>query len=331
MTEEKKKSIDRLPIERAALSAEEAFLSVVPKKIWLREIGFALQILREKADSFKNCRLDSIKAAVINVALAGATLNPALAQAFLVPRTIKGKGLCCILDFSYRGLVNIAVKSGSVYDVDATVVYTNDEFYIEQGLNPVLEHKPTLKKDRGEVLGVYAIAILHHNIKKFIWLPKAEVDQAREAGTAKNSPMWRDWYGEGARKTAVKKLYKLLPQTDQMGTAVALANEAEGIDFEKRSREIGKEILSRFPDKEEPKGIEAGTEEPPPSAPEEPDEDTSAPSSETLEFADKIKAAKDVEKLLTLFAEYELTKPSKKDLEIMMGIRDERVMELKKK
>ena len=328
MTQEEKKVMKRAPFELAALSAEKAFLSVVPEKIWLREIGFALQILRQSADSFKTCREDSIKDAVVKVALTGATLNPALAQAFLVPRTIKGKGLCCILDFSYRGLANIAIKSGSVFDIDASVVYEKDEFYMEQGLEPVLKHVPTLEPDRGKIIGVYAKAILHHNIKKFIWLPKSEVDQAREAGTAKNSPMWRDWYGEGARKTAVKKLYKLLPQTDEMGTAVALANEAEGIDFEKRSHEQGQNILDRF-NKEEPKSIEPGAEEPELSTQEEPGDDI--PSTETLEFESRIRAAKDVEILLTIFAEFELTKPPKKDLETMAQIRDDRVMELKKK
>ena len=330
MTEEKKTSIERANFELSAIAAKDAFMEVTNNKTWIEEIGFALQILRGSAESFKKCDQVSIRNCVANVALTGSTLNPVLKRAYLIPRKVRGVLKCC-LEFDYRGLIHIAVNSGSVLAMDATVVYKNDHFYYEKGLHPVLKHVPIVDGDPGEQIGVYAVADLHHGLKQFVYLPWSEVIKVQKASNTEKSLMWNDWIDEAAKKTAIKKLYKYLPQTDQMSVAVASANEAEGFDFEKRDPGAGKKILDRF-DKEEPKGIEAGAEEPEPSTQEEAgDEDSDAPSSVTLEFAEKIKAAKDVEKLLTLFAEYELTKPSEKDLEIMAKIRDDRVMELKKK
>ena len=325
MTENK--AIERKNFENSAIAAKEAFMLVAPNK-WTKEIGFALQILREGESSFKDCDQVSIKNCVINLALTGSTLNPVLKRAYLIPRTVRGKLKCC-LEFDYRGLVDIAVKSGSVYDIDATVVYEHDAFHYEMGLNPVLDHVPTLE-ERGPEIGVYAVATMHHNLKKFIYLPWTEILKIKAFSKAEKSPMWNKFIGEAARKTAVKKLYKLLPQTDEMAVAMTATNEAEGFEFKKDSKEQGGEILKRFA-KEEPKDeskeeLEIEVVE----AEVEPDKEDGEPSTLTLKFNERLKAAKTLEKLDTIFAEYELTKPDGTDLVTMKYVRDQRAQELKK-
>ena len=215
---------ERPKYEMMALSAKESFLAVVAdEKRWTKEAMFAIQILRNNATAFEKVEPDSIKNAVTNLALTGATLNPALAQAYLVPRGNK-----CCLDISYRGLVKIAVDSGSVLDVDATVVNEKDVFDYEMGLNPRLIHKPSLEPDPGKPIFVYAVAVLTSGLKKFIVLNMKEIEKVRATSKAKFGP-WVDWTEEMMRKTAVKKLYKLLPQSDSMGTAIAIVNEQEGL------------------------------------------------------------------------------------------------------
>lgn len=226
----------RKPFESSALQAKDMFLQLTDEKTWSREIVFALQILRNNR-LLQGTDPQSIRDAVVNVATTGATLNPALHQAYLVPRD----GKCC-LDFSYRGLTKLAVDSGSVIDVDATVVHVKDEFYYEMGLEPKLIHRPWLGEDHGELTHVYAIALLHNKVKKFIVLNKAEVEKVKSTSKAQNGP-WKNWYEEMARKTAVKKLYKLLPQTDRMGHAIAAVNEHEGLE-EKQGK--ASDIAARF-------------------------------------------------------------------------------------
>lgn len=202
---------------------KDRFLECVDEKTYNKEIIFAKQAF-DNNDGLQKCDTSSIRNAIVNIALTGASLNPALQQAFLIPR----KGKCC-LDFSYRGLCKIAVDSESVYDIDAVAVYEGDEFDYELGLSPWLKHKPKMHsaEDKPQVIAAYAVAILHHDIKKFVVLDKEKIERSKKS--AQTSKVWDVHYDEMAKKTAVKLLYKLLPQTERMSVAVKALNEHEGI------------------------------------------------------------------------------------------------------
>ena len=217
---------------------KDRFLEVVDEKDYNREINFAIQAIRGN-DLLQKCDEQSIRNAIVNVALVGATLNPALQQAFLIPR----KGKCC-LDLSYRGLCKIAVDSDSVYDIDASAVFEGDEFQYEMGLNPILIHRPKMFDDDKDkkVLAVYAIATLHHNIKKFVVLDREKITRARKS--AQYDKVWAAHEDEMAKKTAVKLLYKLLPQTERMSTAVSVINEHEGLVAKDEAK--AQDVMKRF-------------------------------------------------------------------------------------
>jgi recombination protein RecT len=206
---------------------KERFLEVVDERTYNKEIIFAKQAF-DNSDSLQKCSKDSMRNAIVNIALTGATLNPVMQQAFLIPR----KGKVC-LDFSYRGLAHIAVSSGGVVDLDAFVVYENDEFSYNYGLKPDLVHIPATN-NRGAMFKVYAVAILPSGIRKFIVLDKEEIDAVKKSSVAftkgSDSPWKGDFEAEMWRKTAIKKLYKLLPMTERMSAAVAVLNEHEGLD-----------------------------------------------------------------------------------------------------
>lgn len=217
-----------------AQESEDLFLTVFKnKETLLQEKEFArMQIKNNPA--IMNCPKDSVIDAIVNVALTGTTLDPSMQFAFLIPRrNKKTQRTECNLDISYRGLAGIAVDSGSVLDIDATVVHKRDIFDYEMGLNEKLKHKPCLEADPGPMTHVYAKAILLNGVKKFIVLNRAEVEYIRSRSQAPNSDMWANFFDEGCRKTAVKKLYKLLPKTKQTSQAIMVVNAQEGIEFEK--------------------------------------------------------------------------------------------------
>jgi recombination protein RecT len=235
--------------ELAIVAAKPMFLQIEQgdELRWNKEMVFALQVIRGN-DSLQKCTDESIKNSIVNLATIGITLNPALALAYLVPRGGK-----CVLDISYRGMVRIATDSGSILDVDATVVYENDSFEYEMGLTPKLSHKPCMTGKKGEPVYVYAVAVLHNGMKKFIVLDMEEIEKVRSTSKARTGP-WTEWLGEMMRKTAVKKLFKLLPQSEKLNQAVAILNEHEGLD-EGKAVALAKDsqkatVLSRFMDAE---------------------------------------------------------------------------------
>jgi recombination protein RecT len=224
--------------ELMAFSAKGGFLQVVQdEKTWAREIMFALQILRG-SDMLQRADQESIKNAVVNIALCGTTLNPAMNMAYLVPRD----GKCC-LDISYRGLAQIAMDSGGVKHIAPRLVYSFDTFeYCEEDGEPHIKHTPSFTPPPEFTAGPekfwdflvcgYTVATLPDGTKIVTQpLPKWKLEKAMKTSkTSSGKTPWRTHPDEMALKTLVKHAYKLLPQTDRMSNAVTILNEQEGLD-----------------------------------------------------------------------------------------------------
>jgi len=182
-----------------------------------REAGFAIQILTNNPYLMK-CDPDSVKHAIVNVALTGITLNPALKYAYLVPRKVKNE-LKCILDISYMGMIKILTDAGAVKNVDAGVIYSNDKYDFRRGSDPYFKHQPALS-NKGEKIGAYAIAFLRDGGFQFEILGREDIEKVRATSESykneegrKYSP-WETWEDEMWKKTVLKRLFKLLPKTN---------------------------------------------------------------------------------------------------------------------
>ena len=210
-----------------------------------REAGFAIQILLNNAYLAK-CDPDSIKHAIINVALTGITLNPALKYAYLVPRKVKNE-LKCILDISYMGMIKILTDAGAVKNVDAGVIYANDKYDFRKGSDPFFKHQPALS-GRREKIGAYAIAYLRDSGFQFEVLGKEDIEKVRSTSESwknedgrKYSP-WETWEDEMWKKTALKRLFKLLPKTNFSEQLIAAISH----DYDTEMQDVAKPTEDKY-------------------------------------------------------------------------------------
>jgi recombination protein RecT len=218
-------------MENTVLSFENGFNAVNAYKLnFKKEANFALQIL--KGNDFLRAKAqgnpDSLQNAITNIAAIGISLNPAVKEAYLVPR---GNQVC--LDISYIGLVKLATDTGAIEWVQAEIVKKNDSFkYLGVGKAPLHEMEPF--GDRGETIGVYCVAKLATGEHLSTIMSKAECDAIRDKSSqaAKSGP-WRDFYEEMLKKTAIKRASKLWPKSERIQQAVEVINEHEGIEFTK--------------------------------------------------------------------------------------------------
>ena len=97
----------------------------------------------------------SFLGAMMTAAQLGVEPNTPLGQAYLIPYRNHGT-LECQFQLGYKGLIDLAYRSGEVSMIQAQVVYAGDEFEYSFGLEPKLEHKPA-KESRGEATFVYAV------------------------------------------------------------------------------------------------------------------------------------------------------------------------------
>ena len=97
----------------------------------------------------RECTQMSFLAALMNAAQLGLEPNTPLGQAYLIPYNNKGV-MECQFQIGYKGLIDLSYRNPQMQIISAQAVYENDEFSYELGLNPKLEHRPTLE-ERGEV------------------------------------------------------------------------------------------------------------------------------------------------------------------------------------
>lgn len=132
----------------------------------------------------------------------------------------------------YKGMIDLARRSGHIESISSHAVYENDEFEYELGLHPKLRHVPDMTGNRGEFIGAYAIAKFKDGGYQMEFMPKAEIEKRRTSspgGRSKYSP-WNNWYEEMAKKTVLRHMWKYLPISVEIQQATAY-DEGVGRDI----------------------------------------------------------------------------------------------------
>lgn len=94
-----------------------------------------------------------------------------------------------------------SIKSGHIRE--------GDDYTIEEviGQDPTIRIKKCLD-DTGEkkVIAAWCWMKIGDELADFLLLTRSDIENAKKASRAHNSPAWRDWYGRMAEKTAIKSL-----------------------------------------------------------------------------------------------------------------------------
>lgn len=160
-----------------------------------------------------SCTPQSFMGALMNAAQLGLEPNTPLGQAYLIPfKNGKTGDLETQFQIGYKGLIDLAHRSGEFTNIYAKEVYEKDEFDYEFGLEPNLVHKPYTGEDRGKVIFYYAIYKLVNGGFGFEVMSVSDVTaHAKKFSQSFNNGPWRTNFDEMAKKTALKKVLKYAP------------------------------------------------------------------------------------------------------------------------
>lgn len=165
----------------------------------------------------QKCEPMSFIAAMMQSAQLGLEPNTPLGQAYLIPY-----GKQVQFQVGYKGLLELAQRSGKIKTIYAHTVRENDEFDIDYGLEQKLTHKPILKGDRGEVIGYYAVYHLDTGGSSFAFMTKDEIlNFAKKKSKSFNKGPWQTDFDEMAKKTVIKRLLKYAPVSIEMSKAIS--------------------------------------------------------------------------------------------------------------
>jgi len=212
------------------------FAAVIPRGVSIERFFAVAYTAMERNPLLLECTAISILRGITIGAQLGLDVSGVGGLAYLVPFRNKRTGQReAQFVAGYRGLIELAIRSGKVAWIYPGLVYQNDEeFTFEVSPIPRMHHKPNADATkRGEIVGAYAVAVFTDpRIPPMPWpITKNDIERARarsQTGNSANGP-WTTDYGAMAMKTAIRALSKYLPWAPDLAAAQDAEDRAESL------------------------------------------------------------------------------------------------------
>jgi len=218
--------VDKVAHMLASPSMQAQIKAALPRHMTPERLARIVTTEIRKVPKLAECSPVSFFGAVIQCAQLGLEPGNALGHAYLLPY---GKDVQLII--GYRGMIDLARRSGQIVSIDARAVYEGDKFECTLGLDPHIDHVPDWNnpnRTKAEKLQfVYAVAKLKDGGIQFDVMSRAEVEAIRSRSKAGNGGPWKTDYTAMALKSVVRRLFKFLPVSIEMQTAVGLDERAD--------------------------------------------------------------------------------------------------------
>lgn len=168
-------------------------------------------------------------------------LEPDGRLAHLVPY-----GTTCQLIVDWKGLAQLAYRSGQVSTLHSDVVYSGDTFNYNCG--HITTHIPHfLRTDsgkpatKGNVIAAYSIAVMKDGARMAVAMSEEEVDSIRKRSKASGSGPWVTDINEMRKKTAFRRLSKWLPlESEKFREALEIDDETSEVNVTPASESAAK-------------------------------------------------------------------------------------------
>jgi recombination protein RecT len=202
-----------------------------------------------KNPKLAQCDQTSFLGAIMQCAALGLEPGGALGHVYMLPfdkRKKVGQQWQVVatevqLIVGYRGMLDLARRSGQILSLEARAVYERDFFKVTLGLESNITHEPDWQAaDRGKVTFVYAVAKLRDGGIQFEVMSAAEIHRIRDESQGYKSALesakkynkeasspWISNFDEMAKKTVIRRLFKYLPVSIEIQRAVGLDEQAD--------------------------------------------------------------------------------------------------------
>lgn len=207
-----------------------------------------------KTPALMKCDPTTLFGAVIQCAQLGLEPGGTMGHAYLIPFENRKRGTTDVqFIIGYRGMLDLARRSGQIVSISAREVCANDRFSYRYGIDETIEHIPA-EGQRGDLTHVYAVAKLKDGGVQFEVLTRSQIEDIRNASQGYKTAVkfnrtdspWISHFTEMAKKTAIRRLFKYLPVSVEIQRAVGLDEAGEegisqdnGYVIDGISREVG--------------------------------------------------------------------------------------------
>lgn len=158
------------------------------------------------------------------------------------------------LIIDYKGIAELAMRSGKISNIHADKVCENDEFEYDVGM--IVKHRIDFKRERGKAYAYYAIVTFKDGTKKCEVMSKQEIDGIRRRSKSAGNGPWVTDYDEMAKKTVFRRLSKWLPLSPEMQKVLDIDDE----DFRKGHQIVDVPVNPDIAPEERYKAVEIAAE-----------------------------------------------------------------------
>lgn len=174
----------------------------------------------QSGEELRKCEPDSVYMAIKRCAQAG--LMPDGDESTIVRYGSQAQWMPMV-----KGIIRQMLRVPDVAKVEARVVRQGDDFAFAHGLNPRLEHTPQATPSgevfAPEVTHSYAVVFWTHlppEQATFEVMARPEIEEARQKSKSPESPAWKYWYDQMARKTALHRVSKYVDLSPEARRAI---------------------------------------------------------------------------------------------------------------
>ena len=203
-------------VEAMMPAIKKALPSVITPERFARIVCSALSNTPQLAA----CTQKSFLGAMMACAQLGIEPNTSLGHGYLIPYRNKGQ-LECQFQLGYKGLIQLAYRSGQISTISAHTVYANDKFEFTLGLEPTLVHVPCMDGDRGAPVAYYATYKTKDLGYGFEVMSVADAQAHRAKYSKASYSPWDTNFDEMAKKTVLKRALKYAPISVDFQRAMA--------------------------------------------------------------------------------------------------------------
>lgn len=248
-----------------ALAAVDKAMEVAASHITRERFAAVVLGAFAKAPKLEECTPASLALSLMVCAQYGLEPNGPMGHAYLIPRNRRFKDdndkwhsvMECSLMLGYRGMAELARRSGEIQSMDARVIYADETASITAGSDGLsIRHEISLTADRSgitpdnaqdRIIGAYASVTTKNGGRYCEFLTIAQIEDRRKRGasgeTSKFSKLpggrtptpWDTDYAAMARKSALRALLNggLVPLSAEIASVIdrdeAITIDADGV------------------------------------------------------------------------------------------------------
>lgn len=177
-----------------------------------------------------DCTSETLLGALLTCSVLRLEPNDPRGLAYLIPfKNSKQNTVEAQLVIGYKGLIDLAYRSGQIKTIAAEPVHEND-YFVEQRWPRQLTHKAA-QGDRGKPVVYYAAVEYKDGGQDFTVMSVDEIERHRDLyakGYKRDDSPWKTAFDAMARKTVLRRLAKMMPLSVEDLRQFAAAVQVDG-------------------------------------------------------------------------------------------------------